>query len=161
MYRGVCMYTANVSKGRAMRALLGALCYCFTPGLREGRAFVPPSLFRSIPLQVSHVSHTRLCKLESLVLVGDKDPRSVRLDIEPCQNDWTSPFTMPPQPMSRFPARWPWYVLWVGLRRRDGGCRVGRYTPQHEGSDAEEETLEDGGAKRPVGCLNRICRPRI
>ena len=57
---------------------------------------------------------------------------------------------MPPQPMSQLPAASSWYVLWVELRRRDGGCRVGRYTPQHEGSDAGEETLEDGEGNAPL-----------
>ena len=92
-------------RGRAMTALLAAseaLWCCLTPRLREGRAPAPPSLFRSFPLQVSQVFHTRLFKLESLVSVGDKDPQSV---IKPCQNDRNSPFTMLPQPMSQLPAR--------------------------------------------------------
>ena len=38
-----------------------------------------------------------LCKLDSLVYVGDKDPQSV---IKPCRIDWNSLFSMPPQPVA-------------------------------------------------------------
>ncbi|KAN0116850.1 hypothetical protein V8E51_002827 [Hyaloscypha variabilis] len=53
---------------------------------------------------------------------------------------------MPPQPMSQCQQRRlakSGYVLWVGLRRREGGHLVGSYLAAC-GLDAGEETLDGG-----------------
>jgi hypothetical protein len=135
-----------------------------TPGLGEGRAPVRRSLFSFFPLQVSHVSHTRLCQFKPILLVGDKDLRRFRLDIKPCQNDWSSPFAMPPHPMSqrqqRRLAKWG-YILWAGPRRRDRGCFAGSYLRTTCSLRAQmlEKTCwkgEEENAPWELGSLNRI-----
>ena len=148
MYGGVCIYTTQrVERGRAMRNILRSqvsLASLVHARLDRRPGTGPAELLCSLPFQVSRVSHTRLCTLESLVFVCDMDLRSVRQKVKPFQNDSTPPLNLPSGPTSQLPAAsrrriWACPVDWT----EETGWRmsVGWHALEHEGSDAEGEVL--------------------
>jgi hypothetical protein len=92
-----------------------ASCHCWTPGLGESQAPARRNLFRS-----NHFGQVPAFKRgsQSRVLVGDKDPQSVGLDIQSYPSGQTSPFDISslPRPIARSMPR----TIWVYPMGRPG-----------------------------------------